>query len=345
MKNTNRIDLLKEGHLSREELKILLDTYTPEDQAYAACLSRKITDEIYDHEIYIRGLIEISSYCKNDCYYCGLRKSNTHAMRYHLTKEDILACCQEGYEAGFRTFVMQGGEDLSYDDEKMCDIIATIRAHYPDCAITLSLGEKEKETYEKYYQAGANRYLLRHETYNEAHYYQLHPQDMSFQHRIQCLHNLKEIGFQTGCGFMVGSPGQTNAHLVNDLMFIKELTPEMVGIGPYLVHHDTPFKNEHNGDLEKTLFLLSLIRIMHPHVLLPATTALATLHPEGRSRGIQLGCNVIMPNLSPRSVREKYMLYDHKANTGQEAKEGLKDLTDTMARIGYQVVVDRGDFK
>ncbi|WP_455684759.1 [FeFe] hydrogenase H-cluster radical SAM maturase HydE [Thomasclavelia sp.] len=345
MENIKLIDKLNySGELKFNEFKQLLSTYDQKDFDYAKKLAAKITKQIFGNKIYIRGLIEISSYCKNDCYYCGLRRSNLKAMRYRLSKEEILLSCKEGYRLGFRTFVLQGGEDLYYQDELMVDIIKSIRQLYPDCAITLSLGEKSKETYQKYYDAGADRYLLRHETYNKDHYYMLHPHDMSFKKRIECLHDLKEIGFQTGCGFMVGSYQQTIDHIVNDLLFIKELKPEMVGIGPYLVHHDTPFKDLKNGNLKQTLFILSIIRIMTKDVLLPATTALATLDPNGRIKGIKHGCNVVMPNLSPQEVRKKYLLYDNKAATGQEASEGLKKLVDTLKDEGYEVVYQRGDY-
>lgn len=345
MENKKLIDKLnQENSLSFSEYKQLLESYQSSDYEYAKELARGITQTIFKNKIYIRGLIEISSYCKNDCYYCGLRCSNKQARRYRLDKEEILLSCKEGYDLGFRTFVLQGGEDLYYQDDIMVEIIKSIHELYPDCAVTLSLGEKTKETYQKYYNAGANRYLLRHETYNETHYYMLHPRSMSFKQRINCLHNLKEIGFQTGCGFMVGSPNQTIDCLVNDLLFIQEFRPEMVGIGPYLVHQDTPFKDQENGDLKLTLFLLSLIRIMHKDVLLPATTALATLDPNGRIEGIKHGCNVVMPNLSPKEVRKKYLLYDNKVSSGQEASEGLKELIDALAKEGYQVVFERGDY-
>lgn len=345
MENIRLIDKLNhEEGLEADEFKQLLSSYDQGDFNYAKELATKITKEIFGNKIYIRGLIEISSYCKNDCYYCGLRRSNLNAIRYRLSKEEILLSCKEGYKLGFRTFVLQGGEDLFYQDDKMVDIIKSIRLLYPDCAITLSLGEKTQETYQKYFDAGADRYLLRHETYNEDHYYMLHPREMSFKKRIKCLYDLKKIGFQTGCGFMVGSFQQNIDHLVNDLLFIKELKPEMVGVGPYLVHHDTPFKDQKNGDLNQTLFLLSLIRIMTKNVLLPATTALATLDPKGRIEGIKHGCNVVMPNLSPQEVRKKYMLYDFKAATGQEASEGLKELIDTLKDEDYEIVYQRGDY-
>lgn len=347
--NVKNIDLINklnhDSGLNFDEFKQLLSSYDEKDFEYARTLAAKITKTIFNNKIYIRGLIEISSFCKNDCYYCGLRRSNKKALRYRLNQDEILLSCKEGYQLGFRTFVLQGGEDEYYQDETMIKIIRSIKERYPDCAITLSLGEKPRASYQKYFDAGANRYLLRHETYNEDHYYQLHPQEMSFKQRIDCLKNLKEIGFQTGCGFMVGSYRQTIDCIVNDLLFIKELKPEMVGVGPYLVHQDTPFKDQENGDLNLTLFLLSLIRIMTKDVLLPATTALATLDSNGRIKGIEHGCNVVMPNLSPQEVRKKYMLYDGKASSGQEASEGLKELITSLAQGGYVVVFERGDYQ
>lgn len=343
--NLDLLEKLKdESSLSFEEFKILLTTYDEQDFEYAKKMANKITKHIFKNKIFIRGLIEISSFCRNDCYYCGLRRNNLKAMRYRLNKEEILSSCKEGYKLGFKTFVLQGGEDLYYNDDLMIDIIKSIKLLYPDCAITLSLGEKSAKTYQKYFDAGADRYLLREETANHSHYHMLHPKEMSFNNRINCIRTLKEIGFQTGCGFMVGSYGQSIEYIVEDLLFIKELKPEMVGIGPFLVHHDTPFRNQSNGDLRLTLFILSLIRIMLKDVLLPATTALATLDKNGRIEGIKHGCNVIMPNLSPVTVRKKYSLYDNKLASGQEACEGLNDLIESCAKEGYTIVFERGDY-
>ena len=323
----------------------LLEHHTKEDSEYLFEQARKLQQKYYSNGVFIRGLIEFSSYCKNDCYYCGIRCSNANAQRYRLSKEEILECCRSGYELGFRTFVLQGGEDPYFTDERMVDIIQAIRAGYPDCAITLSIGEKSYESYLKFYEAGADRYLLRHETANEAHYQTLHPEKMSLRNRKQCLYQLKEIGYQVGCGIMVGSPNQTTQCIVDDLEFMKELQPAMVGIGPFIPHHDTPFANETAGTLEDTLFLLGIIRLMLPKVLLPATTALGTINPKGRELGILAGGNVCMPNLSPTQVRKKYMLYDNKICTGDEAAECRMCLQRRMQGIGYEVVVDRGDSK
>ncbi len=305
--------------------------------------ARAVCDEIYGKQVFSRGLIEFTNYCKNDCYYCGIRRSNREAERYRLSKEQILECCHEGYELGFRTFVLQGGEDMAYSDDQICEIVSAIRDSFPDCAITLSIGEREKESYQRYYDAGADRYLLRHETANEEHYRKLHPEELSLAHRKQCLYDLREIGYQVGCGFMVGSPGQTIETLYEDLMFIKELCPHMVGIGPFISQHATPFAEEPSGTLEDTLKLLAIIRLIHPKVLLPATTALGTIHPEGRELGIQAGANVVMPNLSPTSVRKKYELYDNKICTGDEAAECRMCLQSRMKAIGYDLVIHRGD--
>lgn len=335
----------KEQRITKEQLSLLLNTKDEDAVQYLFQKARTKAQNIYGNQIYIRGLIEFTNYCKNDCFYCGIRCSNTHAKRYRLTEEEILECCKEGYDLGFRTFVLQGGEDSYFNDERICSVVSHIREHYPDCAITLSIGEKEKESYQKFYEAGANRYLLRHETADKEHYEKLHPSRLSHKRRMQCLKDLKEIGYQVGCGFMVGSPYQTIDTLYKDLEFIKELKPHMVGIGPFIPQKDTPFGNEQAGTLEMTLRLLAIIRLLEPQVLLPATTALGTIHPKGREMGILSGANVVMPNLSPVHVREKYALYDNKIHTGVEAAEGRLDLEKRMESIGYKVVVDRGDYK
>ncbi len=339
------VDKLEENKtLSKEEFISLLQGHRDKElEEYLFEKSRRARHHYYGNEIYIRGLIEFTNYCKNDCYYCGIRKSNPHINRYRLTKEEILSCCASGYELGFRTFVLQGGEDSYYSDDRMVDIITSIKEAYPDCAITLSIGERSRESYRRFFDAGASRYLLRHETYNFDHYSYLHPEDLSPKHRQDCLFHLKEIGYQVGTGFMVGSPGQTFSYLAEDLLFLKRLNPQMVGIGPFIPHHDTKFAKEPAGSLELTLFLLGIIRLMLPKVLLPATTALGTIHPMGRERGIQAGANVVMPNLSPVGVRKDYSLYDNKICTGDEAAECRMCLQKRMESIGYQVVVSKGD--
>lgn len=340
------IDTLQQKQqITLEDFRFLLETEDTEVLTYLQKKAQETAQKIYDNHVYVRGLIEFTNICKNDCLYCGIRKSNTNAQRYRLTKEDILQCCQEGYALGFRTFVLQGGEDGHYTDEIICDIVSAIKKQHPDCAVTLSIGEKTRESYQAYFDAGADRYLLRHETANEDHYQRLHPKEMSLENRKRCLKDLKEIGYQTGCGFMVGSPYQTVENLYEDIQFIQELQPQMVGIGPFIPHKDTPFAEETAGTVDRTIRLLSIIRLMQPHVLLPATTALGTIHPEGRERGILSGANVVMPNLSPVSVRKKYMLYNDKIATGEEAAEGIKKLKQRMEHIGYQVVVARGDYK
>ena len=338
------IDKLKaEKTLSLEEYRILIEAYNPEIAKYAAKEAVKTRQEIYGNKVYIRGLIEISNICKNDCYYCGIRKSNQSCDRYRLSKEEILNSCGEGYKLGFRTFVLQGGEDGYFKDEVLCEIVSEVRKQFPDCAITLSMGERTKESYQKLYDAGANRYLLRHETAECEHYAKLHPQEMSFYNRMQCLKDLKEIGYQVGCGFMVGSPYQTTNSLAMDLKFVEEFRPDMCGIGPFIPHKDTMFCGESAGNVEITCYLLSLIRLIHPSILLPATTALGTLHFDGREKGILAGANVVMPNLSPLSARKKYQLYDNKISTGSESAEGLNDLNKRMKDISYEIVCERGD--
>ncbi|MBE7031778.1 MAG: [FeFe] hydrogenase H-cluster radical SAM maturase HydE [Ruminococcaceae bacterium] len=333
------------GALTKDEFIQLISTYTADDMNFARTRAVRIAKERFGNKIYIRGLIEFTNICRQDCFYCGLRCSNKAAERYRLTKDEILSCCEVGYPLGFRTFVLQGGEDPYFDDDKMCDIVRSIKEHYPDCAVTLSIGEKSKESYQKLFDAGADRFLLRHETANAEHYSKLHPKSQTLASRKQCLFDLKEIGFQTGCGFMVGSPYQTVETIAEDLLFIRELNPEMVGIGPFLPHKDTPFGNEVPGSVELSLFLLALVRIMLKKVLLPATTALGTADQNGREMGILSGANVVMPNLSPTDVRKKYMLYDNKIATGSEAAEGLADLRKRVQSIGYDIAVTRGDFQ
>ena len=305
----------------------------------------KVRQEIYGNSVYVRGLIEITNICKNNCLYCGIRRSNYSCQRYRLSEEQILSCCEEGYGLGFRTFVLQGGEDRYFSDETVCRIVSRIKERYPDCAVTLSLGEKNRESYEKMYDAGADRYLLRHETADRDHYGKLHPKEMSFENRMRCLYDLKEIGYQVGCGFMVGSPFQTSSDLAEDLKFIETFQPDMCGIGPFIPHQATPFAGEKPGTVELTCYLLSVIRLIHPSVLLPSTTALGTIDPRGREKGILAGANVVMPNLSPVSVRKKYELYDNKICTGDESAQCRSCLAGRMKSIGYEIVTDRGDRK
>lgn len=338
------IQKLKTEHtLSDKEFLTLLTQPLEDDTLFL--VADAVRREIYGDAVYIRGLIEVSNYCKNNCYYCGIRSGNTKVERYRLSKEEILFCCREGYRLGFRTFVLQGGEDPKLTDAAICDTVAAIRKEFPDCAITLSLGEKDKESYCAYFEAGANRYLLRHETATDSHYGKLHPETMSLSNRKQCLYTLKEIGYQVGAGFMVGSPYQTAEHLLNDLRFLQELEPDMIGIGPYLTHKETPFSEFPNGSMELTLKLLAMLRLMFPHVLLPSTTALGTIHPKGRELGLKAGANVVMPNLSPQNVRKLYALYENKLATGEEAAESLDKLKRLVECAGYQVVTDRGDVK
>lgn len=331
--------------LTESEYKELIELRDKESALILQKEAVRLRKEIYGDSVFIRGLIEVSNICKNDCYYCGIRKSNKNCDRYRLTKEEILSCCKDGYALGFRTFVMQGGEDGKFSDEFLCDVIREIKSLHPDCAVTLSLGERSRVSYEKLFRAGADRYLLRHETADINHYSRLHPENLTLENRMECLRNLKEIGFQTGCGFMVGSPFQTAECLAKDLKFIENFKPDMVGIGPFIPHNDTPFRNYPPGSTELTCFLLSVIRIIHPPVLLPSTTALGTLEEGGREKGILHGANVIMPNLSPTDVRDKYMLYNNKLSTGAESAQKLNELKKKIDSIGYKIVSERGDFK
>ncbi len=335
--------LASERDLTDEDFLRILLCNDPEFISYLSAKAREKKEEYYGKKVYIRGLIEFTNHCKNNCHYCGIRRDNKNALRYRLSEEEILSCCDTGYELGFRTFVLQGGEDGYYTDERMVDIVGTIRKKYPDCVITLSIGEREKESYQKLFDAGADRYLLRHETADKDHYGSLHPVDMSFDHRMQCLKDLREIGFQVGCGMMIGSPGQTMEHIIKDLRFLQGFKPEMVGMGPFIPHHDTIYANEKAGSVDLTLRLLSVIRLMLPWVLLPATTALGTLDPMGREKGLMAGANVLMPNLSPVKVRDKYTLYDDKICTGEEAAECIRCLKMRVSKTGYEIVQDRGD--
>lgn len=349
MMNNKLKELIDKLHINRsltvEEYKYLIDNRDSDAFLYLREKAQAVRKDIYSNSVFIRGLIEISNYCKNDCLYCGIRKSNKACERYRLTPEDILLMVDEGYKLGFRTFVLQGGEDGFYTDEVLCSIITKIKSKYPDCAVTLSLGERSYDSYKVLFDAGADRYLLRHETANEEHYSKLHPSTLSYKNRIECLYNLKKIGFQVGCGFMVGSPFQTTQDIANDLKFIEEFKPDMCGIGPFIPHKETPFRNESAGTPELTCYLLSIVRLIYPPVLLPATTALGTIGKNGRQEGILSGANVVMPNLSPINVRKKYTLYDNKICTDEEAAEGLNKLRCQMSQIGYEVVMDRGDVR
>lgn len=305
----------------------------------------RLRHKVYGNTVFIRGLIEISNYCKNDCYYCGIRRSNSKCERYRLTSEEILDCCEIGYSLGFRTFVMQGGEDSYFSDNYLCNLIREIKARYSDCAVTLSLGERSGESYENLFLAGADRYLLRHETADCKHYSMLHPENLSLENRIKCLEELKGIGYQVGCGIMVGSPYQSAKTIAKDLKFIERFAPDMCGIGPFIPHKDTPFADKQQGSLELTCYLLSIIRIIQPNILLPSTTALGTIAPDGREKGILSSANVLMPNLSPQLVRDKYMLYNNKLNSGVESAEKLAELKQIVSSLGYEIVCDRGDIK
>lgn len=336
-------ELVNDRNLTDEEIAYLLES--PENDTLLFSAADSIRRQIYGDEVYIRGLIEFTNYCKNNCYYCGIRRDNQSAVRYRLDKGEIMECCKEGYFLGFRTFVLQGGEDPYYDDKRICEIVSEIRENFPDCAITLSIGEKSKESYREYFRAGANRYLLRHETADAEHYQKLHPGSMSPENRKRCLFDLKEIGYQVGSGFMVGSPYQTTANLISDLRFLQQLEPDMIGIGPYIKHEQTPFAQFDDGSLELTLRLISILRLMFPYALIPATTALGTIAPDGRELGLKAGANVVMPNLSPVKVRKLYELYNNKICTGEEAAQCRGCLELRVQNAGYNIVTSIGNVK
>jgi biotin synthase len=343
MNNRELIDILDEKkELSFSQWCELFSGYSPEDAIYARKKARAITDSIFGRRVFFRGIIELTNICRNDCLYCGIRASDKEVQRYRLTDEQIMQCCKNGYALGYRTFVLQGGEDPFYTDDVLTAQIQEIKSAFPDCAVTLSLGERSHESYLALYRAGADRYLLRHETAVREHYEKLHPSSMSFAHRMNCLSDLKAIGFQTGAGMMIGSPFQTVSYLSADMMYLKAFGPAMIGTGPFIPHHATPFASFSAGSTELTLFVISLLRIMLPDVLLPSTTALGTLSDDGRVRGLEAGCNVIMPNLSPKENQKEYMLYDGKS-TGFNADDSLNTLKSAVGKAGYELIISRGD--
>ena len=337
--------LVQERTLTDRELLALITMEDGEADLNLAQRAALVRDRVYGKRVFIRGLIEFTNYCRNDCNYCGIRRSNRNCSRYRLTREQILGCCEAGYDLGFRTFVLQGGEDPWFTRQRITELVRAIKGKFPDCALTLSVGEKDRDTYREWFDAGADRYLLRHETADPDHYGLLHPKELSLENRMRCLRDLKDIGYQTGCGFMVGSPGQTPEMILRDLRFIQNFRPQMVGIGPFSPHKDTMYRDENAGSAALTLRLLAILRLILPDVLLPATTALGTVLGDGRQQGMLHGCNVVMPNLSPEDVRGKYALYDNKLSFGAEAAESVQLLKASMAAIGHQVVTDRGDWK
>ncbi len=339
------IDFLSENHfLTEEEYLFLIKNRNEETAEYLRQKADKARKSVYSNKIFVRGLIEISNICKNDCYYCGIRSSNKNCDRYKLSEADILSCCENGYKLGFRTFVLQGGEGV-FSIDFVCDFVRKIKEKYPDCAVTLSLGEYQKADFLKMKNAGADRYLLRHETICKEHYEKLHPEKMSYENRLRCLKDLKDLGFQVGSGFLVGSPYQTDEIIAKEFKFIEEFSPQMCGIGPFIPQKDTPFKDEKSGTAEETAYYLSIIRLIKPNILLPATTALGTIKKGGRELGILSGANVLMPNLSPEKERSKYALYDNKLATGVESAEQIEKLKIQMQNIGYEIISDRGDIK
>ena len=333
--------VITEHDINDNELKLLIENADSDSELFSE--ADKVRRQIYGDKVYLRGLIEFTNYCRNNCFYCGIRRDNKNARRYRLSKDEILNCCKEGYALGYRTFVLQGGEDPYFTDDRLCSIVSAIHNLYPDCAVTLSLGERTKESYQKLFEAGAERYLLRHETADAVHYAKLHPDSMSCENRKRCLYDLKSIGYQVGTGFMTGSPFQTTENLIADIRFMQELSPDMIGIGPYITHKDTPFSSFPSGSLELTLRLIAIIRLLFPYALIPATTALGTISPTGREKGLKAGANVIMPNLSPAAVRKRYELYDDKICTGEESAQCRACLERRVSSAGYRIVTDRGD--
>lgn len=352
MRVNKTLEMLINGVVpSKKELTDLIDAFksggdtAAELYETARARAEALRDEHYGRRVFLRGLIEFTSYCKNNCYYCGLRRDNNKAERYRLSEEQILECADYGASIGFHTFVLQGGEDGYFTDDRLCHIVSAIKAAHPNCAVTLSVGERSYESYKVLREAGADRFLLRHESATAEHYARLHPDTLTLENRKRCLYDLKSLGYQVGAGFMVGSPYQTSENLAADLLFLRELQPQMVGIGPFIPHRDTPFRDSAAGTLEMVLFMLALTRLLLPKVLLPATTALGTIAPDGRERGVLAGANVVMPNLSPVDVRKKYLLYNDKLCSGDETAEHIKELAARFARIDCVLDMSRGDSK
>lgn len=336
-------ELASSHDLPDEDLQYLLETQDADTLAYLRQAAQDTAAKGFGRKIYLRGLIEFSNHCKNNCLYCGIRRDNTKAQRYRLTEEEILSSCEIGHTLGFRTFVLQSGEDPWFTDQRLCAIVSQIKTRFPDCAVTLSVGERSRESYQLLREAGADRYLLRHETADPAHYAMLHPPELSWKHRMACLRDLKDLGYQVGAGMMIGSPGQNADRLVKDLRFLKTFRPHMVGIGPFISHPDTPFSWEPDGSPALTLRVLAMVRLLLPTVLLPATTALNSALPDGLEQGILYGANVIMPNLTPPNLRRHYLLYHDKRFTGAESAEGVNELRRRLAAIGYEIDGGRGD--
>ena len=336
--------LYQEQTLSKANLMTLLRNMNDEDREYLYEKAYSVRYENYKNSVYVRGLIEFSNYCKNDCSYCGISTHNKDITRYHMTPEEIHKTTEIGYDLGFRTFVLQGGEDTSFTDEVFADIIRSVKSAFSDVAITLSIGERSKSSYQMLYDAGADRFLIRHETINKKLYESLHPK-MSFDSRIQALYDLKDIGYQIGTGFMVGVPGQTIEDLADDLLFIKELDSHMIGIGPFIPHKNTPLKDEPSGSAELTYTLIAILRLMLPKSLIPSTTSLATLHTNNRYKGFQVGANVVMPNLTPYDYKKKYQLYDGKKITDTESYEALEQLKTQCVDAGFYLDMAKGDYK
>lgn len=330
--------------LDDSEIYELLDLFSPSSLNYAKELALNKSLEIFGNNIFYRGIVEFTNICRNNCYYCGLQKANKNISRYRLTQDQILACCANGYEFGMRTFVLQGGEDPSFDNQ-LTDIICELHQKYSDCAITLGVGEREREIYQKWYDSGADRFLLRHETADKSHYEKLHPDYQKYENRMDCLHILKEIGYQTGAGMMIGSPYQTKKNIADDLIFLRDFKPEMIGIGPFIPHKDTLFKAEKTGDFELTLFSVALVRLLLPHSLIPATTAMDTVRVNGRLETIKAGANVIMLNITPLKERKNYQLYNKMAELDGNNPLDIKRINQKLEKIDYKAVIDRGDFK
>lgn len=323
--------------LEREELIALLEDENCNQNLFEAADS--VRKNFVGDEIHLRGLIEFSNICKNNCCYCGLRRDNRKISRYRLENAEILELAAHGAAMGLKTIVLQSGEDAYYGCERLCEIIRGIKRL--NVALTLSIGEKSLEDYQAYHAAGADRFLLRIETTDRT-LYERHDPEMSWEARRQCLTDLRRAGLEVGSGCLVGLPGQTVASLADDILFFKEIEADMIGIGPFIPHPDTPLGDASGGRLETALKVMALTRLLLPDINIPATTAMETLAQDGQIRALKAGANVIMPNITLTDYRRYYELYPGKSATGYTPDESLKKVVAKIESIGRKVALGFG---
>jgi biotin synthase len=312
-----------------------------DDAAELFAMADDIRKRYFKDEVHIRGIIEFSNYCMKNCFYCGLRRDNKTIERYRISEDEIIDTALKAGELGYKTILLQSGEDGGYTIEGLCAIIKRIRSNL-DCAITLSLGEKSFDEYRSLRDAGADRYLLRFETSDRGLFNKLKP-DSSYENRLDCIKNLKKLGFQVGSGFMVGLPGQTYEILADDILLLRELDLDMIGIGPFLSHHNTPLGNSASGTLDLTLRALAIIRILMPDVHIPATTAMGTVEKGGREKALQCGANVIMPNVTPIKYRKYYEIYPNKICIDDAPSDCRACIEGMLKSLGRAAATNKGD--